>query len=535
MIKIKSYALEIMHSFLYFIPFLLMQVCAKEENDILHQISLLISFLIFMILTSFLLFSRVNFFRRNMCLVFSVCNLTIIILLFSLNNTEYHHHIFFKGIYYHYLIDITLSKMKRNSIFWLSFIVLLSYFICLTVINNSFINWVCLFYLLIHFIQRIIMNRVQTNFEKNPSLNENIGTIFFNQKGKVVHLDKKWKDSQLSKKPKIDKKDLPFKTKKTLLSHLSDFKLADIEKKLKYLQSLKGHPAKSIFDVKENFEKLITKDFFRSDSSKSISLKMDEAKTVSEKLEVILPELSLKKSSSKLNVTDVTTICNEKQKEGWNIVFNTFYRNLKEKIACFLKEDIFSIFKPQEFILADSFHVTNKSKELMKLNVFRINNSKHKFCIKISKSNEAEINQILNEVKEIFSGIITSLSHELKTPMNCSLNLLEILANSVSDEIFDEFIVPIIQSTKHLKLIISDLIDYSNIISGKFCLDCQSFQLEETLSELVKNLMMEKAKIKGVDIKFEYNLEKNQNIYSDGNRIKQIVFNLLSNAKINLF
>lgn len=382
-------------------------------------------------------------------------------------------------------------------------------------------------------MQRININRLQSTSEEHPNINENFGTIVFSKNGKLIYLDKKWKEFHLHKTPEIEKKIFTSNSKSqaTLLFYLKDFKLADIEKKLKFLQSLKGHPAKSIDDVKKNFEKLISINSFCNESSKSISLKMDEVKTVHEKIEIILPELTLKnKPPLKLSSTVVTTKGLVEKKLGCKFLFKFFYINIKDKIISFLKDDILSIFRQQEFILADSFYVTNKSsKELMKLNVFRINNSNRRFCIKMSKSNEEEINNILNEVKNIFSGIITSLSHELKTPMNCSLNLLEILANSVTDEIFNELMIPIIQSTKHLKMIISDLIDYSNIISGNFCLDYNSFQLEEVLNELVKNLR-EKAEIKGVDIKFEYNLKKDQIIYSDRNRIKQIVFNLLSNT-----
>jgi K+-sensing histidine kinase KdpD len=38
--------------------------------------------------------------------------------------------------------------------------------------------------------------------------------------------------------------------------------------------------------------------------------------------------------------------------------------------------------------------------------------------------------------------ILASLSHELKTPLNCSLNMLKIMKNKVSKEINENYLEP---------------------------------------------------------------------------------------------
>ncbi len=63
----------------------------------------------------------------------------------------------------------------------------------------------------------------------------------------------------------------------------------------------------------------------------------------------------------------------------------------------------------------------------------------------------------------------------------------------------------IIQSTKHLKMIVSDSIDYTNIITGNFSLEYKKFDLEQILNELVGN-MKTNLESKEIEIKLEYNL-----------------------------
>ncbi len=38
--------------------------------------------------------------------------------------------------------------------------------------------------------------------------------------------------------------------------------------------------------------------------------------------------------------------------------------------------------------------------------------------------------------------VLASLSHELKTPINCSLNMLQLMKSKVSNEIYENYLEP---------------------------------------------------------------------------------------------
>jgi len=129
------------------------------------------------------------------------------------------------------------------------------------------------------------------------------------------------------------------------------------------------------------------------------------------------------------------------------------------------------------------------------------------------------------------SDFLANMSHELRTPLNSIIGFSEILEDGVAGPIADnqkELLNDISTSGKHLLSLINDILDLSKVEAGKMELELGEFNLEELIDG---SLVMFKEKAMKHNIKVDAEIEEGiGNIIADERKIKQVLFNLLSNA-----
>ena len=140
-----------------------------------------------------------------------------------------------------------------------------------------------------------------------------------------------------------------------------------------------------------------------------------------------------------------------------------------------------------------------------------------------------KISQIQNEAIIYKDLLMASVSHELRTPLNGIINLIEHATCESSDEISEKLLFPALNSSKLLLSIISDFLDYSMINANKLRLVFTQFNLKEACADCVQ-LIMPQAKMKNIQIKFQFKQFPSEIIKSEPNRLKQVILNLLNNA-----
>ena len=146
-----------------------------------------------------------------------------------------------------------------------------------------------------------------------------------------------------------------------------------------------------------------------------------------------------------------------------------------------------------------------------------------------------EVTEIINakekalEAKKAKEEFLSNMSHEIRTPMNAILGFVKVLQKNTTDEKNLSHLKIIENSSQTLLYIINDILDLSKIESGKLTIDKHPFnsRLEFTQAiELYKLIAQEKS------INLQVNIDKDIPLCLVGDliRIKQILFNLLSNA-----
>ena len=126
---------------------------------------------------------------------------------------------------------------------------------------------------------------------------------------------------------------------------------------------------------------------------------------------------------------------------------------------------------------------------------------------------------------------LATMSHELRTPLNAIIGFTDLLIEGVFGGLNKEqieYIKDIDDSSKNLLDMITDILDISKIESGLATLKIEEIQLNNMIDQVISTLKPSYSK---KDIKWELaGLKREQFIFADRIKFKQIIYNLLSNA-----
>ncbi len=138
------------------------------------------------------------------------------------------------------------------------------------------------------------------------------------------------------------------------------------------------------------------------------------------------------------------------------------------------------------------------------------------------------------ESDRLKSAFLMNLSHEIRTPLNGIMGFSQILQERAFPfEKQKEFLNIIHDKADQLLHILNDILDLSKIEAEQMHIRQEDFYLNDMLHELYDSYLLELEKKQKTDISLSYycglNREKSR-LYSDRERFRQILSNLLSNA-----
>lgn len=134
-----------------------------------------------------------------------------------------------------------------------------------------------------------------------------------------------------------------------------------------------------------------------------------------------------------------------------------------------------------------------------------------------------------NAANEAKSRFLANMSHEIRTPMNGIVGMLDLLRETGLTQDQKRMTRTIRDSSFSLLDIINDILDLSKIEAGQMALEDVPISIMDTVERSVEALWIT-ASQKGVDLYLDFNPEVPELIMGDSIRIRQILFNLISNA-----
>jgi len=139
-------------------------------------------------------------------------------------------------------------------------------------------------------------------------------------------------------------------------------------------------------------------------------------------------------------------------------------------------------------------------------------------------------NREVERANQLKSEFLASMSHELRTPLHTIIGFAELLGEELEGPLNDKqkrFMNHIHTDSIHLLALINDILDISKIESGRLGLRRETFDLGSALEEILSSIRSQ-ASAKSIAIETSVSLPAT--IFADRLRVKQVLFNLLSNA-----
>ncbi len=160
----------------------------------------------------------------------------------------------------------------------------------------------------------------------------------------------------------------------------------------------------------------------------------------------------------------------------------------------------------------------------------------HYLAIRKDITLQKQVNQELIEAKEqaeesdrLKTAFLSNMSHEIRTPMNSIMGFASLLPEEESKELIMQYGNIIYQNSEQLVNIIDGIVMYSKLQTRQFTYNPAHFNVNKLFDDL-KHAFEITNTPKEVSLVIEKQFDEEFNIFTDHEKLRQILYNLISNA-----
>ena len=152
--------------------------------------------------------------------------------------------------------------------------------------------------------------------------------------------------------------------------------------------------------------------------------------------------------------------------------------------------------------------------------------------IKYRNQNEENIKNVISryqKAERTKDDFLANISHEIRTPINTIAGMSEILANEDLKDDVREKVEDLQGASRNLVTLVSDMLDFAEIQSGKLELTESSYNLTSTINDIV-NIINNQKKSKEIEFILDIDTDIPALLVGDEQKLKRAMLNILSNA-----
>ena len=127
--------------------------------------------------------------------------------------------------------------------------------------------------------------------------------------------------------------------------------------------------------------------------------------------------------------------------------------------------------------------------------------------------------------------LISNISHDLKTPITAVKGYVEGIMDGVADtpEKMDRYVRTIYNKTNEMDHLINELTFYSKIDTNRIPYTFSKLKVEDYFSDCAEELGLE-METRGIELVYANYVEKGVQVIADGEQIRRVIHNIVSNA-----
>ena len=152
-----------------------------------------------------------------------------------------------------------------------------------------------------------------------------------------------------------------------------------------------------------------------------------------------------------------------------------------------------------------------------------------------TKRNHEGSSQLLNVIEELKvaesskDDFVANVSHEIRTPINTICGMSEIILKEELPYHIRENLVSMQMAGRNLKGVVSDILDFSELQSGKIDLEEEAYNITSTINDVI-NMTMARKNEKKIELIVDCNATIPSVLLGDEKKLRRIIMNLVDNA-----
>lgn len=127
------------------------------------------------------------------------------------------------------------------------------------------------------------------------------------------------------------------------------------------------------------------------------------------------------------------------------------------------------------------------------------------------------------------SSFLANMSHEIRTPLNGMLGFIELLSETPTTEVQEQYLQMVKVSGESLSKLLNDILDLNKVEQGKLSLESIKFVLEDSIKACLYPYKYQ-ANERGLSFEFEFDPKLPSMVIGDPSRLNQVIRNLVGNA-----